>query len=46
MGFCGTARINREDFGMRMNYSMEGGGVVVGKEVEITFDLEADLATD
>jgi polyisoprenoid-binding protein YceI len=46
MGFCGTARINREDFGMRTNYSMEGGGVVVGKEVEITFDLEADLATD
>jgi polyisoprenoid-binding protein YceI len=46
MGFCGTARINREDFGMTSNYAMEGGGFVVGKEIEVTFDLEADLATD
>ena len=45
-GFLGTARINREDFGMTSNYAMEGGGFVVGKEIEITFDLEADLATD
>ena len=46
MGFCGTTRINREEFGMTLNYSMEGGGFVVGKEIDVTFDLEADLAAD
>ncbi len=44
IGFRGETKINREDYGMELSYTMEGGGLVVGKEVEITFDLEADLA--
>ncbi len=43
IGFSGTARINREDFGLNWNVSLEGGGVVVGKEVQIYIDVEADL---
>jgi len=41
MGFLATTRINREDFGMSWNAPMPGGGWVVGKEVEITIDVEA-----
>jgi polyisoprenoid-binding protein YceI len=44
IGFSGTAKINREEYGMTLNQPMEGGGVVVGKEVSITFEVEADLA--
>ena len=44
IGFRGTTKINREDYGITFDYSMEGGGLVVGKEVEITFELQADLA--
>jgi polyisoprenoid-binding protein YceI len=44
IGFRGATRINREDFGIKVDYPMEGGGLVVAKEVEITFDLQADLA--
>ena len=41
MGFLATTRIQREDFGMSWNAAMPGGGIVVGKEVEITIDVEA-----
>ncbi len=44
IGFRGTTRINREDYGIVIDYPMEGGGLVVGKDVEITFDIQADLA--
>ena len=43
IGFRGTTKINREDYGISFEASMEGGGLVVGKEVEITFELQADL---
>jgi polyisoprenoid-binding protein YceI len=43
VGFSGTTRINREDFGVNWNVSLEDGGVVVGKEVRIYIDVEADL---
>jgi len=43
IGFRGATTINREDYGITFDYSMEGGGLVVGKEVEITFELQADL---
>ena len=43
IGFSGTTRINREEFGLNWNVSLEGGGVVVGKEVQIYIDVEADL---
>ncbi len=44
MGFSAATRINREDFGMTLNYPLEGSGFVIGKEVEITLEVEADLA--
>jgi polyisoprenoid-binding protein YceI len=43
IGFRGATKINREDYGIQTNYPMGGGGFVVGKEVEITFDVQADL---
>ena len=46
IGFRGTTKINREDYGMKVSYPMEGGGFVVGKDVEITFEVQADLAAD
>lgn len=35
-----TTKINRQDFGVKWNSPMEGGGVVVSDEVNITIDLE------
>jgi polyisoprenoid-binding protein YceI len=43
IGFSATGKINREDYGMKLEVPMEGGGLVVGREVEIALDLEADL---
>jgi polyisoprenoid-binding protein YceI len=43
MGFFATVRINREDYGMTWNVLLESGGVMVGKEVMIILDIEADL---
>ena len=43
IGFSATGKINREDYGMQSNVPMEGGGLVVGREGEITLDMEADL---
>ncbi len=40
-GFEGTATINREDFGLTWNVALEAGGVLVGKEIKITLDVEA-----
>ena len=42
IGFSASTEINREDFGVLWNAPMEGG-VIVGKEVRITLDVEADL---
>ena len=40
LGFSATARINREDFGLTWNQALETGGVLVGKEVKISLDVE------
>jgi polyisoprenoid-binding protein YceI len=42
-GFVATTAINRHDFGVRWNASLEKEGVVVGSAVEITIDAEAIL---
>ena len=42
-GFVATATINRHDFGVNWNASLDRGGVVVGNMVEITIDAEAIL---
>ena len=40
-GFVAETRINRHDFGVSWNGSLDRGGIVVGNEVEITIDAEA-----
>ncbi len=42
-GFVATTTINRHDFGVSWNASLEKEGVVVGNTVEITIDAEAIL---
>ena len=42
-GFAATATINRHDFGVSWNSTLDRGGVVVGNMVDITIDAEAIL---
>lgn len=35
-----TTKVNRQDFGVKWNANIDGGGVVVGDDVNITIDLE------
>jgi polyisoprenoid-binding protein YceI len=42
-GFSATAEINRQDFGVNWNATMETGGVVVSDKVAIHLDIEAVL---
>ncbi len=44
IGFIATTRINRHDFDVNWQWEMKGGGSVAGKYVQITVDVEADLA--
>ncbi|HAK88061.1 MAG: hypothetical protein A2077_00440 [Nitrospirae bacterium GWC2_46_6] len=43
MGFSTETVINREDFGITWNEPLEGGGVMVGRELHLNIDIEADL---
>jgi polyisoprenoid-binding protein YceI len=43
-GASATTKINRQDFGVKWNNPLEGGGVVVGDEVSITIDVELNKA--
>ncbi len=40
-GFTGTTKINRHDFGLNWNATIEAGGVVVGPEIKIQLEVEA-----
>jgi polyisoprenoid-binding protein YceI len=40
IGFKGTAKLNRYDFGLQWNQALEAGGILVGKEVEITLVIQ------
>ena len=40
-GFVAKTKINRHDFGVSWNATLEKGGIVVGDMVEITIDAEA-----
>src|SRR3990172_10533699 len=42
IGFVASARINREDFGIKWNVPMEAG-MLLPSEADITLDIEADL---
>jgi len=41
IGWTATTKINRKDFGLTWNTTLETGGILVGDEVSITFDVEA-----
>lgn len=40
VGASATTKINRKDFGIVWNNNLDGGGVLVGDDVEITLDVE------
>ena len=42
-GFIARTEINRHDFGVSWNSTLDRGGIVVGNTVEITLDVEAIL---
>src|SRR5262245_41430256 len=39
-GAVATTKVNRQDFGVKWNKALDGGGVVVGDEIEVTIDAE------
>jgi polyisoprenoid-binding protein YceI len=39
-GARATTKVNRKDFGINWSKTMDGGGLVVGDEVEVTIDVE------
>lgn len=39
-GFTATGKVNRKDFGLKWNKVIEGGGVAVGEDVDVTIDCE------
>ncbi len=46
IGLTGKTVLNREDFGIKWNEPMEKGGFMVGKDVEASMNIEADLTED
>jgi polyisoprenoid-binding protein YceI len=46
MGFTGSININREEFGMYWNQPMENNGIMLGREIWVAIDLEADLVPE
>ncbi|MGA9305800.1 MAG: YceI family protein [Candidatus Sulfotelmatobacter sp.] len=40
IGISATTRIDRKDFGLSWNATLEAGGIMVGHEVTITLDVE------
>jgi len=41
IGFEASTVINRKDYGLTWNKTLEAGGVIVGEELELLIDLEA-----
>ncbi len=41
VGFSAEPAINRKDFGVTWNRSLETGGVLVGEEIKISIEIEA-----
>ncbi len=46
VGFSATGKVIRGEYGMTWNEAMEGGGVVMGLDVRILMEVEADLIAD
>ena len=45
VGFSATAEINRDDFGIEFNAPLEGGGVVLGRKIQIALEIQAVRVT-
>jgi polyisoprenoid-binding protein YceI len=45
-GAHATTKINRKDFGIVWNKSLDGGGLMVGDEIDVTIDIEAVKKSD
>jgi len=43
VGFSATGSITRSDFGLDFNLPMEGGGVMLGEQVQLVLEVEAAL---
>ena len=46
IGFSAAGQVDRREYGMTWNEVMEGGGVVIGLDVRIHMEVEADLIAD
>lgn len=46
LAFTATGHLDRRDYGMTFNIPLPTGGVIVGNEVTITLDAEADLVDE
>ena len=45
-GVRARTKLNRKDFGIVWNKAMDGGGVVVGEEIEVTIEVEGVRRAD
>lgn len=43
IGISARTMVNREDFGMTWNLPLVGGGVMIGRNIDIVLEIEADL---
>lgn len=43
IGFSASTRINRQDYGVSWNFTMENGGLVAGNHLDLKLEVEADL---
>lgn len=43
-GFKFSGKLNRQEYGLKFNKALEGGGLIVGDEVEITCKIELNKA--
>lgn len=46
VGFEASTKINREDFDLTWNQALEAGGVLVGKDIKISLDVQAVLVAE
>jgi len=44
VGFSGEGKINRKDYGLTWNAALETGGVLVGDQIKISIEIEANKA--
>lgn len=44
VAFSGEGKVNRKDFGLTWNQALETGGVMVGEDIKISLELEANPA--